>query len=996
MHERTGRDAAVKVIHAADDSDPGWTAALRTEVHALRDLDHPHIVRLVDDSFRSRTDPHDPPWLAMALIPGQSLDAWAQSVPRWRNRAAKLDDDGRTLARLCRPLVQLAEALAYLHAHGIVHRDLKPQNVLMQADDTPVLVDFGLAQALAPDEEDAQLTHRATGSPRFMSPEQFAGASGDARVDLYALGAVMFELWAGRPVFSATTLEALRHQTLTEPAPRLSDFVPSVPGALDRLVERLLEKEPAQRLAHAQSAADVLRQFSGPVDNPRPETARPMLLRGPLRGPLAARVDDVVAHLASQPPTSCTTLCIQGPPGSGRTRLAKEVMHGLIARGHAPVTVRSRHPEALQAQRETVWQVARARPVALLLDDLDTAPPAVGHALETLVSAPEAQACPRWVVIVTGAFADRPPPRLRGQDALPLPLPALSDDDCAQLAADALGGPAPRRVWPVLARDPRPQAVRRRLRGWLDGGWLEPGVAGWRLRDPAAPLPDDHDPARDSWRQDPAARAVIEALAVLDQRTPPHMLAAVLGDPATPVTTTLAALARDELIDLDEDGAALPPGLGHRVYAALPETRRQALHRAATDQGRALSLPEQARHLVGAEMRTQAGTLLRQAASAAGRAGRHTAAHELYAVRAELLDDDGGASALLGAEALAPQGKLDEAAAAFRQARDEAERRGQAQPLLRALLGLADVNRRRGALGTAHSQCQWILDALADADLAPATAAPLRRRGLLLRAQCAALLGRRRDVDRTLKDLDEEAGASAETALLRAWSALSRGDGTAAWAALDGATGVVPPALADEWAIARARASFALGRDDEGRRALAGLADTMDRLLWTARLETDPTRRATAAHTAGARAAADDRPAALCEAGLWLARAHDHDPERALALAARTRAHLPRMPAGAPAVAAQLALLEAEMHLALDVRPAALSSLAEAEAHFDAVDDRLHQGLCACLRAALSDDDERGPWLERAQALAFELSHPGLAARVGALTAAGPGVGSRS
>ena len=148
-----------------------------------------------------------------------------------------------------RVALELADALACVHAQGIVHLDVKSENVLMAADRQPKLTDFGIARDEASVLDEAQLM----GTPRVMSPEQIMGGTVDTRSDLYSLGVLMYELLTARSPFMGEcelhTLARVLHDT----APRVEALV-SVPQALDRLVAELLEKEPARR---PQRAIDV-------------------------------------------------------------------------------------------------------------------------------------------------------------------------------------------------------------------------------------------------------------------------------------------------------------------------------------------------------------------------------------------------------------------------------------------------------------------------------------------------------------------------------------------------------------------------------------------------------------------------------------------------------------------------------------------------------------------------------------------------------------------
>ena len=195
---------------------------------------------------------------------------------------ARLTREGALpLADAVRLVRELADALAYAHAHGIVHRDLKPENVLLSGGHA-VVADFGIAKALAAATQGgtpARPAHGALtsagvalGTPAYMAPEQAVGdAATDHRADLYALGVVAYEALAGAHPFGARTPQALVAAHLTEPPPPLGVRRPDAPPALVALVTRLLEKDPAARL---QSADAVLRTLDGVTPAPAGMTSR--------------------------------------------------------------------------------------------------------------------------------------------------------------------------------------------------------------------------------------------------------------------------------------------------------------------------------------------------------------------------------------------------------------------------------------------------------------------------------------------------------------------------------------------------------------------------------------------------------------------------------------------------------------------------------------------------------------------------------------------------
>ncbi len=232
------RTVALKTLPPELARDEALAVRFVNEARVLARLSHAHIVPIYDLG----RDP-DLLWMAMELLEGGSL-------------ADRVSAHGRLsvadIRSLCR---QAALAMGYAHRQGIVHRDFKPHNVLLTSDGIPKVADFGLARLMA----SPHLTQAGMvlGSPTFMSPEQAGGREVDGRTDVYALGATLFWLCAGRGPFEGDArVVIVKH--LTEPPPRLSDLAPETPAALSELVARMLAKDPAQRPATMEEIAEAL------------------------------------------------------------------------------------------------------------------------------------------------------------------------------------------------------------------------------------------------------------------------------------------------------------------------------------------------------------------------------------------------------------------------------------------------------------------------------------------------------------------------------------------------------------------------------------------------------------------------------------------------------------------------------------------------------------------------------------------------------------------
>ncbi len=238
-----GREVALKVLYPHLIGDEGFVGRFRREAEAAAQLDHPRIVRVLDHG--SESDLH---YLAMELVAGPSLRAWLAG----RSRPLAVEEAVSLVGNL-------ADAVAYAHSRGVVHRDLKPGNVLLRGGqpDDPVLTDFGIARMV--DATVATASGVTLGTPVYMAPEQGQGQPGDARSDVYALGVILYELLTGAPPFEADSPYALILRHIHTPPPPPRTLRPDLPPALEAVILRSLEKDPASRYPDAASFAAALR-----------------------------------------------------------------------------------------------------------------------------------------------------------------------------------------------------------------------------------------------------------------------------------------------------------------------------------------------------------------------------------------------------------------------------------------------------------------------------------------------------------------------------------------------------------------------------------------------------------------------------------------------------------------------------------------------------------------------------------------------------------------
>jgi serine/threonine-protein kinase len=240
------RRVAIKLLPGVLAAQVTLRARFLREARLAARLSHPNIVPL-----HAVEDHEAAVFFVMGYVDGETL-------------AQRIERVGALPPSEVTPILQqVAWALAYAHGHGVVHRDVKPDNILLERGTGRAFVsDFGIARATDEAEQlaSAQLTEvgHAVGTAAYMSPEQAAGETVDARSDLYALGVVGFVALTGRPPFSAPTTQAVLAMHLTQPAPPVATVRPGIPARLAGAIDRALRKDPAARFQSGEALADAL------------------------------------------------------------------------------------------------------------------------------------------------------------------------------------------------------------------------------------------------------------------------------------------------------------------------------------------------------------------------------------------------------------------------------------------------------------------------------------------------------------------------------------------------------------------------------------------------------------------------------------------------------------------------------------------------------------------------------------------------------------------
>jgi serine/threonine-protein kinase len=243
LDRESGRTVALKVPLTQYDCDPGFLSRFQREENIGLTLEHPCLVNLLPAADKSR------PYLVMEYLEGQTLAA------RLREEAPLPEGEAARIAsRIC-------EGLEYLHRKGVVHRDLKPENVMLCQDGSIRILDFGIAKA----EKARRLTlgdfPPAMGTPDYIAPEQVQGKRGDSRSDIYALGAMLYEMTTGFPPYDGDNPYVVMNARLAgDPeAPRKRN--PQLSPEMEEIILHALERNPSHRFPSAAAMRSELNDY---------------------------------------------------------------------------------------------------------------------------------------------------------------------------------------------------------------------------------------------------------------------------------------------------------------------------------------------------------------------------------------------------------------------------------------------------------------------------------------------------------------------------------------------------------------------------------------------------------------------------------------------------------------------------------------------------------------------------------------------------------------
>lgn len=625
---------ALKVLHPSRIVNDEDVRRFSREFRALTRMDHPNIVKVyeagVSDGY---------PWLAMELVDGCDLgklvDAWERDRPA--DRFVKIE---RILRGLCR-------GLQYIHDLGLVHRDLKPTNVLVDVAGEPKLTDFGVVKDQHANTTALTMAGRLVGTVAFMAPEQITGEHVDARADLYALGACLYMMLTFRRPIEAQSVAGYLARHLTEVPRAPGELDPSVPPKLERICQRLLLKDPAQRYASANAVLEALdRREDG---------------ASPIRG-REAELAEWTRRVLTLTGGGGGVYVVLGAPGSGRSHLLRAMADVARNQGVSVVSAGGRDPmsqllgalgeDSAGGERiERLEARLRGKPWLVCVDDLDHADPAALDAITRVIRQNVGMEGEPVLLACTAESADGPLGPLVSGASTGMPADTVTPGPLDRKAITTLlrdrGLPAP--LAAVLGRrlheehEGAPGAIVQQLDALLAAGWLErtgdllrPTRPIDLFRKEPLPVPGAVRAALEARLAalDAASLALCEALALLDRSASAALIAACAEDGAGgdfDAARGLDDLVREGLLRRREEADQEVLAFVHPAAAAVvrdrmsDERRRRGHSRIASALARRRRREgslEVARHLVAAGDPDQAYPLFVQAARAAARAAR--------------------------------------------------------------------------------------------------------------------------------------------------------------------------------------------------------------------------------------------------------------------------------------------------------------------------------------------------------------------------------------
>jgi serine/threonine protein kinase len=562
-----GNKAAIKAL---DEIAPTHVESIRREVRLLKEIRHPNIVRYLYDALDE-----DIPWYAMEYVEGvplsELIDGEHAETLLVRDSRADETPTSFTTRPLERPswllnmqiIPGILAGLNAIHAVGVIHRDIKPGNIVLRPDLTPVLIDFGIAGMLGGmfGREELVDVPGFGATPAYAPPEQQSGETVDARADLYALGAVIFEVLTGQLPYRAKTAAQMYEAHREDPIPSVRDHNPDVPIALDELVQDLLAKDPRDRPGFA---VDVDARLRTILCLPAPEYKPANYIYHPSFTGRESEIAALQEFIVQTAQGKSLLAHVRGPAGIGKTRLLQELIaqspsyvqvvvvqsHGMnrtvdrawnrLNMGRydklAPLTEPVTDAANLRSMRYSLEDAAHKQPLIVVFDDAPKMDEESMMVLTSLVSGP----IPRLSVIISMRSDDMEAMAFDGMPVdLALNLKELTRTEVARVLESMLGlqeVPAQYLELVIEHSQGNPYVVADFVRHAIETGLLNRVKGRWEfsLERPLEVARDLPVPARLSQlffqrfiRLTPDERDVLFALSVCGDGAPEAMVNAV-------------------------------------------------------------------------------------------------------------------------------------------------------------------------------------------------------------------------------------------------------------------------------------------------------------------------------------------------------------------------------------------------------------------------------------------------------------------------------------
>ena len=244
---KTGNQIAVKVLKDEFLDNEELVRRFKNESKAISILSHPNIVKVYDVSVTDKLQ-----YIVMEYVDGITLKEYL------KQRGGAL-----TWKETVHFATQILSALQHAHSKGIIHRDVKPQNIMLLADGSIKMMDFGIARFSRAQSQ--TVSDKAIGSVHYISPEQAKGDHTDARTDIYSVGVMMYEMLSGKLPFDGTGAVSIAIMQISEKPKPLAEVAPNIPVGLRQITEKAMEKDPADRYQSAQCWIPLLRSAATPA-----------------------------------------------------------------------------------------------------------------------------------------------------------------------------------------------------------------------------------------------------------------------------------------------------------------------------------------------------------------------------------------------------------------------------------------------------------------------------------------------------------------------------------------------------------------------------------------------------------------------------------------------------------------------------------------------------------------------------------------------------------